>query len=115
MKILPYMDTFTVFIVLTLVLSLGNLTVGTVSSIVAGVAGFLPPPLANNTIAAIAILALLGTIILKLLDAPPARLYRHGAKGARTRQFINRYGPEKGRYVYGATVGKVKRQRQANH
>jgi len=40
-------------------------------------------------------------------------LYRHGAKGARKRQFQKRYGKKKGAYVYGAVVGKVKRQREA--
>lgn len=40
-------------------------------------------------------------------------LYRGGAKGARKRQFERRYGKKKGDYVYGATVGKVKREREA--
>lgn len=30
------------------------------------------------------------------------------------REFTERYGPEKGRYVYGATVGKVRREKRAS-
>ncbi len=38
-------------------------------------------------------------------------LYRHGAKGREEREFERRYGLSKGKYVYGAVVGKVKRER----
>jgi hypothetical protein len=41
------------------------------------------------------------------------RLYRYGAKGPQERKFENRYGKEHGKYVYGAVVGKVKRERAA--
>jgi hypothetical protein len=40
-------------------------------------------------------------------------LYRHGAKGSQKRKFEARYGKMKGDYVYGAVVGKVKRERAA--
>lgn len=41
-------------------------------------------------------------------------LYGSKANQARElRQFQDRYGSEKGRYVYGATVGKVARERSA--
>ena len=38
-------------------------------------------------------------------------LYRFGAEGSEKRSFEHRYGKNKGAYVYGATVGKVKRER----
>ena len=38
-------------------------------------------------------------------------LYRDGARGAELRAFERRYGKRKGRYIYGATVGKVYRER----
>lgn len=40
-------------------------------------------------------------------------LYRDGAKGPEEREFEQRYGREKGKRVYGATVGKVERERAA--
>jgi hypothetical protein len=40
-------------------------------------------------------------------------LYRNGAKKNELREFQKEYGKKKGEYVYGATVGKVKRERQA--
>lgn len=40
-------------------------------------------------------------------------LYRTGAKSREEKEFEKRYGPEKGKRVYGATVGKVKRERAA--
>ena len=40
-------------------------------------------------------------------------LYREGAKRGELRKFENRYGKEKGKRVYGAVVGKVKREREA--
>ena len=40
-------------------------------------------------------------------------LYRDGAKKRETRDFQRRYGKRKGRRIYGATVGKVKRERAA--
>lgn len=40
-------------------------------------------------------------------------LYRGGAKGSQLRAFERRYGKRKGKRVYGAVVGKVKRQREA--
>lgn len=39
------------------------------------------------------------------------RLYRKGAKAYQKRKFERRYGKKKGDYVYGAVVGKVKRER----
>lgn len=39
-------------------------------------------------------------------------LYRNGAKGPMERKFEREYGTEKGKYIYGATVGKVKRERE---
>lgn len=40
-------------------------------------------------------------------------LYRTGAKGREQRSFEERYGKVKGKKVYGAVVGKVKRERAA--
>jgi len=40
-------------------------------------------------------------------------LYRFGAKRGQLRKFENRYGKNKGKKVYGAVVGKVKRERLA--
>jgi len=40
-------------------------------------------------------------------------LYTHGAKRGMLRKFENRYGVNKGKRVYGAVVGKVKRERMA--
>jgi hypothetical protein len=40
------------------------------------------------------------------------RLYRNGAKSGEERAFERRYGT-RGRYVYGATVGKVRREQAA--
>ena len=40
------------------------------------------------------------------------RLYRKGAKKQELREFERRYGAKKGAYIYGATVGKVKRERK---
>ena len=106
MKILPYMDTFTVFIVLTLVLTLGNMTVGTVTAVVAGFAAFLPPPLANNTAAGIVFLALLGTVILKLLDAPP-RL-GSGRRFKSLRGKLKRQGGVRNPSALAASIGRKK-------
>ena len=39
-------------------------------------------------------------------------LYRNGAKYREKKKFEKRYGKKKGDYVYGAVVGKVKRERQ---
>ena len=44
-----------------------------------------------------------------------ARLYRKGAKYRRKKEFEKRYGKRKGDYVYGATVGKIKRLRQKKY
>ena len=38
-------------------------------------------------------------------------LYRDGARHGELRKFENRYGKEKGKRIYGAVVGKVKRER----
>jgi hypothetical protein len=38
-------------------------------------------------------------------------LYRDGARGGELRSFERRYGKRKGKYIYGATVGKVYRER----
>ena len=40
-------------------------------------------------------------------------MYKFGAKAGQERKFEGRYGKEKGKYVYGAVVGKVKRERAA--
>lgn len=40
-------------------------------------------------------------------------LYRDGAKNSEELKFENRYGKKKGKYIYGAVVGKVKRERKA--
>lgn len=40
-------------------------------------------------------------------------LYRNGAKGREKRKFEKEYGKEKGDYVYGSVIGKVKREREA--
>lgn len=39
-------------------------------------------------------------------------LYRDGAKSSEERKFEKKYGKKKGKYIYGATVGKVKRERE---
>lgn len=40
-------------------------------------------------------------------------LYRKGAKYREKKKFEERYGKKKGDYVYGAVVGKVKKEREA--
>jgi hypothetical protein len=40
-------------------------------------------------------------------------LYRYGAKKEKEREFEKRYGKKRGDYAYGATVGKVRRERLA--
>jgi len=40
-------------------------------------------------------------------------LYRDGAKYKELKIFERRYGKEKGDYIYGAVVGKIKREREA--
>ena len=40
-------------------------------------------------------------------------LYRYGAKKEKEREFERRYGTKRGNYIYGATVGKVRRERLA--
>lgn len=42
-------------------------------------------------------------------------LYRQGAKAKMERSFEKRYGTNKGKRIYGAVVGKVKRQRQRKY
>ncbi len=39
-------------------------------------------------------------------------LYRNGAKRGELKKFQEHYGKKKGEYVYGATVGEVKRARE---
>jgi hypothetical protein len=39
-------------------------------------------------------------------------LYKNGAKYREKKKFEREYGPKKGDYVYGATVGKVRRERE---
>ena len=39
-------------------------------------------------------------------------LYRNGAKDRERKKFEREYGKRKGDYVYGAVVGKVRRERQ---
>lgn len=41
-------------------------------------------------------------------------LYKKGAKSKMRRSFISKYGP-RGSYIYGAVVGKVKRQRRKKY
>ncbi len=43
------------------------------------------------------------------------RLYRKGAKSSQLAKFKKRYGPRKGAKVYGAVVGKVKRERSRKY
>lgn len=38
-------------------------------------------------------------------------LYRNGAKYREIRKFEERYGKAKGKRIYGAVVGKIKRER----
>jgi hypothetical protein len=40
-------------------------------------------------------------------------LYRYGAREGERRKFEREYGARRGAYVYGATVGKVRRERMA--
>lgn len=40
-------------------------------------------------------------------------LYKGGAKYREKKSFEKKYGKKKGDYVYGATVGKVKREQMA--
>lgn len=42
-------------------------------------------------------------------------LYKKGAKTKELRKFEKEYGKKKGKYVYGATVGKIKRLRQKKY
>ncbi len=42
-----------------------------------------------------------------------AHLYKGGAKAKTLKRFEAKYGATRGRKVYGAVVGKVKRERQA--
>ena len=44
---------------------------------------------------------------------PKKHLYKAGAKTAQERKFEQRYGKTKGKRVYGAVVGKVKREQEA--
>ena len=44
---------------------------------------------------------------------PREHLYRNGAESREKKKFEKEYGKKKGDYVYGATVGKVKREREA--
>jgi len=39
-------------------------------------------------------------------------LYRNGAKYKEIKIFEDRYGKKKGDYIYGAVVGKIKRERE---
>lgn len=41
-------------------------------------------------------------------------LYRDGAKRSELLSFERRYGRKKGKYIYGAVVGKVYRERHAH-
>ena len=43
------------------------------------------------------------------------RLYKEGAEPAELRKFKREYGKEKGRQIYGATVGKVHREQEKHH
>jgi hypothetical protein len=38
-------------------------------------------------------------------------LYKNGAKNRKKREFEQKYGKVRGDYIYGATVGKVRRER----
>ena len=42
-------------------------------------------------------------------------LYKGRERRAELRDFQREYGKRKGRYSYGAVVGKVKREREAKH
>ena len=42
-----------------------------------------------------------------------SHLYRNGAESIEKRKFERKYGKKKGDYVYGAVVGKVKREQLA--
>lgn len=44
--------------------------------------------------------------------AGEGHLYKFGAKREQLRKFENRYGKTKGKRVYGAVIGKVKRERE---
>ena len=39
-------------------------------------------------------------------------LYREGAEKKEKKEFEEKYGKKKGDYIYGATVGKVKKERE---
>ena len=43
------------------------------------------------------------------------RLYRKGVKKRELRLFERRYGAKKGTYIYGAVIGKVKRERKRKY
>lgn len=47
--------------------------------------------------------------------AEEEHLYKNGAKASEERKFEKEYGPEKGKHVYGATVGKVAREQAAKN
>jgi hypothetical protein len=92
-----------------------------------GIASTLPVnaftmKITNNGLLGVLFVSGILTVVLKVLDAPKPHLYTHGAKGPMERRFEREYGhapasrgPYKGSgaYVYGAVVGKVKRERAA--
>ena len=46
---------------------------------------------------------------------PTKHLYKNGAKKKELKKFESRYGKKKGKKVYGAVVGKVKRERKKKY
>ena len=44
---------------------------------------------------------------------PTKHLYKNGAKKKELKKFKSRYGKKNGKKVYGAVIGKVKRERAA--
>jgi len=46
-------------------------------------------------------------------ESGKSHLYKNGAKKEKEREFEKRYGKKRGDYVYGATVGKVRKERLA--
>jgi hypothetical protein len=112
------------FILLYLVGAISPMIHNAVQVLSNGIAGTLPASLsaALETDGLVGVLFIAGilTVLLKVLDAPKPHLYTHGAAASERRAFERRYegapyhfSKQHADYIYGATVGKVKRERAA--
>jgi len=113
---IPYVNGWLVFTATGFLLFLGAMYYPPFMQLLTSLASAVPAPFQNNMIFIVLLLSSIVTVLLKILDAPK-HLYRGGAAASQKRLFEKRYeakGYSKGRadYIYGATVGKVKRERQ---